>query len=349
MPDAPSTQRPAIQPALIETNTMPGGIAGAIPAAAHTLDGKHGLLGITIVRELPSHRIARRFLARRTEDNAPLMLYRVGPWTTLANPADFVDRTFELRHLRAENICCIKDAAVAVDRGCWLVGGYPGHTGGLTTLQDAINAREGGRLGRHEARIVIEQVLSASAAAHRVGIIHGTITLDDLLITPKGRIVVELYGLENCLQAGTPNRTIRNNIAREVRSIARLAYHLITGSPSWADGVELSPKAARRRLLRTIPSRHWRVWLELALLSDETDPLRRSPSKADTGFPDAEQALLALRTIVGRTRQPQGTMLQTDWKRRAAILRRRVVRSTLRTAERSTGRIRRVLSSRTRR
>jgi len=346
MPDALPTKRPATQPAPTETKAMPTGIAGAIPAAAHTLDGKHGLLGITIVRELPSHRIARRFLARRTEDNAPLMLYRVGPWTTLANPANFVDRTFELRHLRAENICCIKDAAVAVDRGCWLVGGYPGHATGLTTLHDAVNAREGGRLGKHEARTVIEQVLGASIAAHRVGIVHGAIGLDDLLITPKGRVVVELYGLEACLHAGRDKRTIQAGIAREVQSIARLAYQLLTGS-QWAEDAGLTPKAARRRLTRAVTCRHWRAWLELALLGEDPEPMRHAAS--GIGFKTAEEARLALRTLLGKTRQTNTTQLQRDWKRRASVLRRRVVRSTIRTAEQSTGRLRRAWSSRTRR
>ncbi|MGP1345409.1 MAG: hypothetical protein ACTS3F_01905 [Phycisphaerales bacterium] len=268
-----STSPPSAGTDTIARSATPA-IASAIPAAASTLEGKHGLIGIKILRELPSHHNARRFLARRTEDNTPVLLYRVGPWTTLADPSTFVDRTFELRHLRAENICPIKDAAVATDNGCWLIAAYPGHAGGLITLQDAVNAREGGRLGRHEARTVIAQVLAACAAAHRIGIVHGPISIDDLLLTPRGRVVVELYGLENCLRAPLAISPAQRaeDIAAEVRSVARLAYFLLTGSACPADRAQHSPAEAaqlRKRLRRLVPCPRWRAWLAEFLLAPE--------------------------------------------------------------------------------
>lgn len=328
-----------------------------MPGAAHTLDGRHGMLGITIVKELPSHRVARRFLARRTDDHAPVMLYRMGAWAGLAERASFVDRTFELRHLRAENICSIKDAAVAVDGGCWLVGSYAGHAAGVTTLRDAVNAREGGRLSRHEALTVIDQVLSAAAAAHRVGIVHGVVTLDDLLLTPRGRVVVELYGLEASLRrTGSDRRSLRVSVAQEVRSIAMLAFQLLTGN-AWPEEESVSSRAARRVLARVVPCKHWRAWLTLALLGGDAAAEQRGVASSVTprgseraaGFASAEQALQALRAMVSGTTGVglaaglSGMAIKRrDWGWQARLLRRRMVRSTLR----STSRLRRAWAAR---
>lgn len=163
----------------------------------------------------------------------------------------------------------------------WAAAPYEGTHAGLLGLERFVEIR-GGRLGVEEVRRSTLHLLDAVAAGREAGLSHGEVRRGDVIVTPRGALLVELYGLRSAVGPG-----VRGDVSDEVRSVAGLAYWLLTGLE--AD----EPRTPVERLVRRI-DREFTDWIERAL-----DPLG--------GFGTVEEAREAFPGTLGEpVRQPGG-------------------------------------------
>lgn len=163
--------------------------------------------------------------------------------------------------------------SVGRERGglMWASASYPGNHEGVLTL-GALRASRGGLFTVFEAGRAIEQLLEAAAAAHADGQVHGVLNEDAVIVTPRGTLLVELYGLERAINDRATSRD--ESCREEVGSITELAWRLLTGTDP-ADRDVFMPQV-RRSL-----DREWLSWLEQGM-----DPA--------LGFASAAEALESL-------------------------------------------------------
>ena len=109
----------------------------------------------------------------------------------------------------------------------WLFAPFIGSARGLLTLEQLASARDGGVIDRCEAAFTGVQLLGAAAAAHTQGFLHGVIDASQVLVHPRGSLLIELYGASHRLR-DLPVATDADR-ARETRSIVTLVSRLAFG------------------------------------------------------------------------------------------------------------------------
>lgn len=130
------------------------------------------------------------------------------------------------------------------------------------TLRDVIRDRL--RLGAGEAAAVMDHVLAALAAAHRIGLVHRDVKPENVLITPDGRVKVADFGLARAVADATITTTASGLIGTaaylapeqwtgqavdagcDVYAAGVMLFELLTGTPPFAGD---SPAAVMRRHL----------------------------------------------------------------------------------------------------
>jgi hypothetical protein len=239
------------------------------PILGRVIDGKR------LVRPLGRHRNAERFLAHDLRRQVDRLVYLFDTddgdegevlWSVLrAQVGARRPHTVQIEEIGRERAGL-----------CWAVSAYPGNHESLVTLESLRQSR-GGRLTVHEVARGVRQLLSAVCAAHRDGIVHGPIGTDEVLVSPRGTLLIELYALDRAL-AGLRggHKLLAPDEARrdEIRSVASLAWTLLTGFG--VEEHEIFAAQARRTL-----DRRWLQWIEKGL-----DPV--------AGFADADEALALL-------------------------------------------------------
>lgn len=143
--------------------------------------------------------------------------------------------------------------------GAWLVTPFTGNLEGLVTLESLLLAK-GGRMSAVEVERAIGQVLETIEAAHAVGQVHGALRLEEILVDPRGSVVIELYGLRRRLM-GAAMVAAPEAIVDEVRSVVAMAYRLLTGVEAGEPAISASRLSAE--------AAGWETWFEMGL-----DPLR---------------------------------------------------------------------------
>ncbi len=150
----------------------------------------------TLVARGEDHPLAERWVAtvdhafpEQTEFQTParrVLLYRMpGEAARLAHPA-----ALDHPHLLRADATALRTGA-----GRWFVAEYPTRSGGVFVLDRVMRQRDGGGCTPVEAATLAQHLLSASAHAHEAGLCHGTLTADEILLTPTGAAVIELYAL----------------------------------------------------------------------------------------------------------------------------------------------------------
>lgn len=149
---------------------------------------------------------------------------------------------------------------------------YPGNQEGLVTLGDLLKSR-GGQLEFNEAIRLMGQLLESCVHASERGIVHGSFTMDELLVDRHGCTLVELFGLRQALHN---QYSIQDARSEQTRSIIEIGYLLATGV-SFSDIVSSSEAARPSRFVKR-SGKLWDAWFALAL-----DPLN--------GFETSQQAI----------------------------------------------------------
>jgi serine/threonine protein kinase len=208
-------------------------------------------------RQLPDHRAGRRWLARDRGAGWPRLVYLLG-FPNQAPPA--VQESLaalhaaRLPHAQSIELFHIEGGAL------WIVSPYPGSYEGLTSLSALLASRQGGRLGPFEALRAARHVLQALHAGHGLGVPHGPVRPDEVIVDTRGSVQVELFGVDRCVNSLHTAMTDSERRA-EVVSVGRLAHELLTGlAPApMPDDV--------RKLRRDLPAKKMR-WVRAACLGE---------------------------------------------------------------------------------
>ncbi len=201
--------------------------------------------GLPIVGRLPSHRLGRRWLVRANPESPAKVVYLVS-FPEAHREGARKDRLDGLLGLRSNHI-------LPLERVEWEVGGEKAE----------------GRMDPCEVRRAVSHLLLGLDDAHRHGVAHGPVLIDEALVDPRGRVLIELLGVE-AARLGIRRPEIR----AEVRSVVRLAVELLTGIPAGDEEGRAMGRPAG-------VSRAWMRWIRLGLASEG-------------GFASAAAALAAL-------------------------------------------------------
>lgn len=226
-----------------------------------------------LLRTLDACPGADRYLALHEKRQTSHVVYRFGVFHDAAVRRRFISAVQPLACLDEPHLLPVEEYSFAADGRGWLVTPYTGSQIGLMTLSRLLSEK-GGRMAPSEAQRALTHTLEAVQAAHAIGLCHGPITSDQILIDRRGSATIELYGLDHRLHAEhaqPPAAPVRRD---EVASVVRLGYTLLTGlEPA-------TPNIAPSRLVKRL-DRKWDAFFTVGL-----DPHR--------GFASAGEALATL-------------------------------------------------------
>lgn len=240
------------------------------------------LADVRLVAALPRLPIAKRWLALHEPTQTSRMMYRFKAGDAVARCATALDGLKSFNHGHVLGI-----EAMAADRGgdVWVDTLYPGNQDGLVTLAGLLEAK-GGRMSPHETMRALEHLLDAAGAAHEAGLCHGWLSLDEVLVDPRGRLLIELYGVPRAVAAPESAAPVAELRRDELTSIAAIGYRLLTGQT--AD----EPRVAVSRFVPRL-DRGLEAFIERGL-------------DASTGFESAGEAMLWLAGRDGAERRGAG-------------------------------------------
>gem|GEM_PF-639748 len=229
----------------------------------------------TITRPLRPGPMGQRWLALHKQRNTSHTLHRpnldpahlapahLAPahLTPAHQPTTYHRALARLQALTHPHILAVQAFGVDAD-GPWAATDYTGDADGIVTLDSLLTAK-GASLSLEEARRTLEQLLDAARAAHRAGLAHATLTMDQVHVERNGALRIEFYALRRLLAAAafaphqldTPIETtapthstaylaahspasasattaaaaLAADQREEVRSALRIAYQLVTG------------------------------------------------------------------------------------------------------------------------
>lgn len=217
------------------------------------------------------------------------------------------DRAEERRFLRAmERVASLKHAhvlpiehySILPGGRPWAVTAYLGSQVGLVTLE-SLRIEKGGMMAGVEVERVMCHLLLASAGAHEVGVHHGPISTDEVLVDRSGSVSVEMYGVGRTLDGLVEGNS---EIARdEIRSIVELGYFLLTGLPAE------EPRIPAGRLVRRMNGA-LDAWIEEGLsavggFESASEALSRLPGRHAV---PADGPPRTVKTVIGRVRSALG-------------------------------------------
>ncbi|MBL8745224.1 MAG: protein kinase family protein [Phycisphaerae bacterium] len=241
MSQTPELLHPTPRTAATQRPGPPEGCANAVP-------------GWNLRKRLPPHPLAERFTAVNSADNTPALLYRIGPGN---NPAPTRERALRyLTSCRHPHLQRIERITSDAEGSTWIIAEYPGSHSGLLTLAELLSHKPTGTLSEREVWHTTSHLLAALDELHQQSIAHGTIRADDILVDPRGRVLIELPGANNALHP--TSLPLDHTIREDLRSVARLVYELLTGIPCNDERLPVKKAIGFR-------GRRWDRWIGLAL------------------------------------------------------------------------------------
>lgn len=182
-----------------------------------------------------------------------------------------------------DNPHALKIESFCVDQASrpWVITPFTGDADGLLTLERLLRTK-GGQMHAAEAERALEQLLEAFDLAKsgspeaRARLHHGPVTLDQVLVDRRGRLVIELFGLQR--QLNGLKRGNEELVRDEVRSIVEIGYQLVTGLRAE------EPLIPAGRLVKKLDAA-WDVWLDYGLdpgagFESVTDAAAKLPGRA---------------------------------------------------------------------
>ncbi len=129
-----------------------------------------------------------------------------------------------------------------------LVTRYTGSSAGLVTL-DSLVAGRGGRLPLSEVVRAMTPLIGTLRAAISKGVVHGPVSMGEVLVDQHGQVCVEHFGLAAALagRGAGPQDDLSRCLGEEIASIASIAVRLATGrsaGQTWANARANSREAA---------------------------------------------------------------------------------------------------------
>ncbi len=192
-----------------------------------------------IVRVLPPGMSSQRVLARSRTDGAAVVAHAIrrsltntqGWRASTGRPSRDGRRLLQLitplRTIENAHVLPVVDVVLDGAGWHWIITPYGGAAEGLVTLASVIGNQQDGRLSAVEAMHATRQLLLACEAAHVRRVVHGAIAPEEVLVDRHGSSAIELYGLRRRM-SGMPLWDAEA-AALEVRSVAALAYRMVTG------------------------------------------------------------------------------------------------------------------------
>jgi serine/threonine protein kinase len=244
--------------------------------------------GRALVKPLSGSMFGQRFLALdpRRQVDCMIWLFDAVEADRLPGVWAYLQRAVDQRRPHVLQI----DAA-GRERGglCWACTPYVGNHDDIVSL-DSLRLSRGGTMTVFETARAVEQLIDATIRSHEIGIVHGAIDPNNVLVTPRGTLEISMYGLREALKSDEVPAEVR---AGEIASIGGIAWQMLTGLDR-----EESPGAAGHELV----SHAWRRWIV-----STRDPITgfESPTEALRALPSniaepAETRLGAARSILGR-------------------------------------------------
>lgn len=200
-----------------------------------------------LTKPLAENGFADRYLALHQVDQSSHVAYRfhVPP---APGPGDWEGRRVleaalaACRALRQEHLLAVEDVCEDDQGALWAITPFTGDVDGLRTLSKLLREKSG-QMHPSEAERAIVQLLEPIAHAHggqhigggvavRPRVVHGPLTMDEVLVDRHGRLFIEMYGLVRALEMReeTVSAAAEAELMRdEVRSVVEIGYQLITG------------------------------------------------------------------------------------------------------------------------
>ncbi|MGD9688148.1 MAG: hypothetical protein AB7V47_00220 [Phycisphaerales bacterium] len=159
-----------------------------------------------------------------------------------------------------QHILRIEDHGLDTRGQAWVVTPFTGDARGIVSLEAHLREK-GGFLPAFEAREALVHLCQAVAAAHAAGFAHGELHTESVVVDRRGSLLIEGYGVPLLLRDGLEAMSDESIRRAEVRSIARIAYRLVTGL------LPEEPIIPAGRVVTGLDP-WWDAWLDTALYSE---------------------------------------------------------------------------------
>jgi len=233
-----------------------------------------------LTRRLPPGVLGDRWLALHTRTQTSHVVNRFGFGREAIDRTKFLDVMNRAATLNHAHILKVEYFDIDERGKPMAVTQFVGDRDGVLTLEVFLRAK-GGSLSVEEVKRAAEQLLSAVAYAQSEGCPHGPLSMHEVLVSRRGSLQIELYGVARML--GHPENDLAEQQRREVQSVMAIIYQLITGFR-----VE-EPVIPASRIIRDLPA-GWDNLFETGL--------------AEPGFMSGAHALSALKACATRPSEP---------------------------------------------
>lgn len=180
-----------------------------------------------LTRRLSAHRHAQRWLALHRTNQTSHLSFRFPVFHGRTEQRRFVEAAGLISKLDHPHILEVQEYALDESGAGWIISPFHGDVDGVCPLERLLRDK-GGRLEPMEARRAITQLLECVEYAHSQRLVHGPITIEELVVTRQGSVQFELYAMHRLLDGLEP-RGNSELIRDEVRSVVEIGYRLLTG------------------------------------------------------------------------------------------------------------------------
>jgi len=177
------------------------------PAKSVECAGLERIGGFAFARKIPSITIAQRWVVT-AQDGTARTAYRLHERPApraMAQLRDLIGR-------EAPHMIPIDEIIIDETRHVWLITPYLGDWSGMLSLEEALVAK-GGQLPVLEATRAITHIRAALDSSQTLGVALPNLTIDQLILCPRGTLAVELPGVAEILEspgeASTPMRWVQ--------------------------------------------------------------------------------------------------------------------------------------------
>lgn len=209
-----------------------------------------------LLRPLSPGPLSERWLALHERDHSSHVVHRFPRLHDRASHRRFLSAVEGVADLKHPHVVGVEEFSICSHGRGTLVTQYTGNQDGLVTLPMLLESKSG-RLGPNETDRAITHLLEALDYGCQRGVANGPVQFDQVLVDRHGRVLVELFGLARRLR-GLDSAPSAELVRDEVRSVAEIAYHLLTGMCAE------EPRIAASRLVKRL-SPEWEAWLERGL------------------------------------------------------------------------------------